>query len=157
MRVPWFVPVVVVASWACTHHRPLSQLSEVLGRDVEILTDNGEKLDGELAQIEPGLVFLTRHGAFDADLIVWVRDFRAGLGALEGMAVGVVIGATAGAVAAWRDTPNVETLGVLSLCVLGGAVIGALRGSRIIYSDREQPRFVPSGPPGSVLGITRTF
>jgi hypothetical protein len=51
-------------------------------------------------------------------------------------------------------------LGGVVFGVLGGAVggiIGLARGSRFEYSYGDQVRVIPTGPPGSTVGMTVTF
>lgn len=111
--------------------------------------------------------------------VVEVREKRHGLGALHGLGWGILGGAAVGAVIGFADgddacdTSRGEdcffnfTAGEKAVLIgayfgilggLGGAIVGAIIGTTDVYKDDPTPpRVMPSGPPGSVAGMTVTF
>jgi hypothetical protein len=169
--------IVVALATACTHHKPGSSLHEAAGREVVIEAAGHEQIAyvdvtplGTVLRAPDGQIIPLAGGER-------VVDVQRGRGALLGLGIGFLAGALGGAVAglASGDDPPCEGYCLLTLsaggkAVIGGVmfgslggligiVVGAGRGSRVVYSfgGEQQYHVTPSGPPGSVAGATVTF
>ncbi len=161
----------------CSHQVPLAQVHELAGEgEVEVRTTSGESIDAVPIAAPGGVTFIPRTGGtLPADAIAEVRDVRHLRGAVEGLGLGALIGAGTGAVLGYAEGDDqctgecflafsAETKAILGAIVVGGLgagvglVIGALKGSTIIYSNESSGIAVrPIAPPGSVAGLTVTF
>ena len=131
-----------------------------------------------------GVAFATSAGVLPPNMVARVTEVRRGRGALQGAGIGFLIGASIGAVLGYTDGddqcanstsphPSLEpnpslcitlfTAGekaLLAATVIGGTgaifgtLVGWMTGSNVIYSYGEQIRVTPTGPPGSVGGVT---
>ena len=168
--------VVLLVGGACTHHRPVTQVSALAGKDVTVETTNGARVSVTAEQTPAGLSFRTGTGYVAPQVVARVVERRRGRGALEGFGIGLGLGFVTGAIAGyakgddddcggqehcvvWTAKTKAFTFG-MTLGILGGGfgfVIGLLRGSHFVYSYGDQVRVTPIGPPGSVGGVTINF
>lgn len=165
--------MAVLAS-ACTHSRPFSAVNEVEGR-VIVRTIDGREEHATIVSTPTGKVLQSDSGAtIDLGNVVKLTDQRSLRGALEGFGIGGGIGFGVGAIIgiADGDDPPCEdhcidftagekaVLGGILLGIVGGGVgliAGAIRGSQVIYEGGETPMVRPTGPPGSVVGVSIDF
>jgi hypothetical protein len=177
MHAPIFVCLAAAAG--CASQRPLSELHQVAGKQVEVSV-NGHPSENAIAiQQGDGLVLRTRDGDVPLASATQIVDIKRGRGAAQGLLVGLLVGVGAGIAigfAAGDDEPCPDDghlclfnftagdkaaiwgilLGALGLGT--GAVIGYTHGARDVYDlSTPQPRFVPTGPPGSAIGGTVRF
>ena len=178
MRFVVVVLIVLVA--ACTHHRAASNVYDLDGSKVRFVSMGQPIQDGRAVLTARGLMFRTDAGDVPVADVVLVEDVKHWRGALEGLGIGLLSGVVAGGViglASGDDTcePGARdqcyyyldtkwdkaAIGAILLGGFGGAiglVVGTFGGSRDVYVlEASQPQFVPSGPPGSVLGGTWRF
>ena len=161
----------------CTYHRRIQDVHEVAGKVVTVETYDGASIDVRAEPAFDGLTFRTYDGRVVlAGEVARVVDRRRGRGALEGFGVGAAIGIVGGVAAGIASGDDVceheghclltfsaadkAFLGAIFFGALGGgvgAVVGAVRGSHFVYSFGEQTRVIPTGPPGSVGGMTIVF
>jgi hypothetical protein len=162
---------------ACTHNRPFSAVHEVEGR-VIVRTLDGQEQHATVVSTPTGKVFQSDSGAtIDLGNVDKVTDQRMLRGALEGLGIGGGIGFGIGAViglASGDDEPCEDrhgycvdftagekaVLGGVLLGIVGGGVgliAGAIRGSQFHYEGGEVPVVRPTGPPGSVVGVSIDF
>lgn len=182
----WSVRALVacVAVSGCAHHRPWSEVHDVDGEDVELEVEGDlVRRRGKAVLTPRGLVFRTADGAeIPLAAVTAVSDMKRWRGALEGMGIGAGGGFVVGAAIGIADGDDScedavrlvaeceadkmtrwekAALGGIILGVLSGGaglVVGTLTGSRDHYRfQTEQRRFVPTGPPGSVVGVTVKF
>jgi hypothetical protein len=175
------VVVSLIALMAgCTHRRPASAVYGVDGSKVRFVATNQPIQEGRAVLTVRGLMFQTDTGEVSIQDVETVEDVKHWRGALEGVGIGLLAGVVAGGaigLASGDDTcePGARDLcydylqtkwdkaaiGVIVLGGLGGfvgLVVGTLAGSRDVYVlEAPQPQFVPSGPPGSVMGGTWHF
>jgi hypothetical protein len=170
--------VVVLA--ACTHARPISSIHELTGKRVTVETYSHQRIEVYVERAPDGVAFRAEDGGGYVPVaeVAKVVEKRVGRGGLEGLGIGALAGASFGAIlgyAAGDDECNADdghwciltfTAGekaVLSGILLGGlggllgGVVGLAHGSRDEYSYGEQVRVIPTGPPGSTVGMTVTF
>src|SRR6185503_15868448 len=154
---------VVVLVAACTHHRPIADVSAVAGDDVTVETYGGESIDVKAEQAPDGLTFRTYGGGYIMPgNVARVVETRNAQGALEGLGIGALVGVVGGAALGYADGDDVceneghciltfsavdkATIGAVVFGVIGGGIggaIGLIRGSRYIYSYGEQIRVTP--------------
>lgn len=180
MRIAPLVCLVAVAG--CTHQRRLTHVGELANMDELEVTGNDGRTDDVEGFAERGGEYALRTeggGIIQYADIKQVVEIRRGRGALEGFGIGALIGGGTGIIlglASGDDTCENEghcwfTLSAEGKAILGGIflggtagllglVVGAMRGSRFVYSTdggQSSPRFVPHGPPGSQVGATFRF
>lgn len=152
---------VVPVLTGCTHHYDIANAHEVVGEEVTLQGQYGHEVTAVGVANGGGVVFYDRAngGMVPDNEIVRIKDVRHGRGALEGLGIGGGIGVGVGVLAGLAsgdDECDSETsdhggcwfsfsagdkamiFGVL-LGGLGGflgLVVGAMKGSTIIY---EQP------------------
>jgi hypothetical protein len=160
---------------ACTHERPISTLYYLAGERVTIETTDGVDVEAFIEPAPGGVTYRSHTGYVPAANVARVIEKRRARGALEGLAIGALIGAAAGAILGYADGDDVcpDTgwcffefsagekafyAGTFLGAVGGGlgALIGFIHGSHFVYYG-EQVQVMPSGPPGSVGGVTVTF
>ncbi|HEY5924342.1 MAG TPA: hypothetical protein VIV11_21845 [Kofleriaceae bacterium] len=167
-------PILFLAG-ACTHHRSIAGVGSVAGKDVIVETYDGVDVNVTAEPAPDGLMFRGPTGYMDPAVVARVVERRHVRGAFEGLAIGAAIGVAGGAIigyASGDDTCDSEgcwfTLSASDKAFLGGmffgaiggalgALVGLVRGSLYVYSYGPQVRVMPSGPPGSVGGLTITF
>jgi hypothetical protein len=177
MRTPILASLAVVTS--CTHTQAIGDGRDLVGSRVIVEVTPGVEVDGVVVQGATGVQIEASNGTHSLWEVNKVTEVKALRGALEGLGIGSLIGLVGGAVIGFADgddecDPNQEcflafTAGekaAITGVVFGGfgaligLVAGALRGSRDVYEINgasPTPRFVPSGPPGSVGGATIRF
>lgn len=167
---------VVLLLVACTHARPISTPSGLVGKRVTVETYDGAKVSVVVQHTTTGVTYRGPFDDVDPATVTRITEARRGRGALEGLGIGALSGATIGAVIGFAlgeddcASPSfcgyrvtaVEKAGIVGAFGAGvgglvGAFIGYARGSRFVYSNGEQMRVVPNGPPGSVAGVTITY
>lgn len=173
--------VAAIGLVACTRHHPLSALPERAGQ-VLARTREGYIFDVTVGVEAGQTVLRDRRGLpLPLDVVVEVVEKRRWLGALHGLGWGVLGGAAAGAVLgyasgdddcntsrgedmcyyAFTAGENAVFLGAFFgiLGGLGGLIYGAGTGAKDVYRAEPgtAPRVMPSGPPGSVAGMTVQF
>jgi hypothetical protein len=177
MRASTFVGLVVAVG--CASHRPVLEVHEVAGKEVEISVP-GQPVQSAIAiQQVDGLLFRTQGGDVPLESVTRVVEIKQRRGALQGMGIGLGIGVVSGVIigfAAGDDEPcpddgqlclfnftgaDKAALAGILLGLLGaatGGVVGYTLGARDVYDvPASQPRFRPTGPPGSVVGGTVRF
>lgn len=164
------LPLVVTA---CTHERPITELHRVAGKRVTVETYNHEDIQAVAIRAPDGVTFANDAGVLPPTSVSRVIERRHGRGALEGAGIGFAIGAVAGAVLGLADGDDecpdtgwcffvfsAEEKAVLGGATFGsigglvGLVVGAVSGSQFVYSYGDHIRITPTGPPGSVGGVT---
>jgi len=171
------VVALTTVTTACTHHQSFRTLPDQAGKEVEVTTQNGTELVAHV-DVSPGGYGL-REPSGQVLAFENVREVVAvkrGRGALEGLGIGALIGAGTGVVMGLASGDDecegfclfqmtAEEKAVVGGILMGGLgsvvglVVGAVRGSRDVYSfgSEQQFKVTPSGPPGSVAGATVTF
>jgi hypothetical protein len=166
--------VVLVA--ACTHSYPITDAYELEGEHVTVETHSNESIEVVVEPAPDGVAFRSQTGYVSIADVARVVDKRRGRGALEGLGIGLLIGAAGGAIVGYADGDDecppegwcILTFTAGEKALLGGmffggvgglvgGVIGLVRGSRVEYSYGERVRVIPNGPPGSTVGMTITF
>ena len=161
---------------ACTHNRPFSAIDEVEGR-VSVRMVDGYQQYATVVSTPNGKVLQSDSGAtIDLGNVVKLTDERSLRGGLEGFGIGGGIGFGVGVligIADGDDPPcndhgfcidftagEKAVLGGIILGILGGgvgAIAGIVRGSQFVYEGGEVPVVRPTGPPGSVVGVSIDF
>ena len=162
----------VIALVGCTHHRPLAQVGEVEG-EVSVEVSGARTVDAVAVADGLGVSFVAKDGgAIASEHVTRVVDRRHGRGAAEGLGLGALAGVVTGVILGYSSgddecnedqwcilTFSAEEKAVLAgfgLGVLGaglGLVVGAVKGSTIIYENAETGVVVrPSGN-----GVAVTF
>lgn len=168
---------MIAAAFAtgCTRHLDVVNASYLAGREVSIDTGSGHAEPGTMSS--DGMMVHTAHGDLRLDEVRTITDTRRARGALEGFALGFLLAGVPAGVLGYSSGDDTCDAG--KICILPftagekaglyggafgmaggliGAVIGAVRGSHDVYdvggASEVQPRFTPSGPPGSVAGLT---
>lgn len=167
----------IALSTACTRHLDVINPSDLAGRHVSVDTGSGHSEPGTMSS--DGMTVYTAHGDLRLDEVSSITDTRRVRGAFEGGAiVGLILAVPAAALAySSGDDKCGEGICILPMTAgekaglaaggffmfgsVIGAVIGAIHGSHDVYdiggASEVQPRFTPSGPPGSVAGMTVRF
>jgi len=150
--------------------------------DIQAVAIPAARFDAEAEH--DGLTFASDVGVLRPSEVAKVTVVHRGRGALEGAGIGFLIGAASGAALGYADgddecassmsnhpssEPNLslciklftaEEKALLGAAVIGGiggligTIVGAVTGSSDVYSYGEQVRITPTGPPGSVGGVT---
>jgi len=166
----------------CTHHRPLTELSEVVGGELTVETTSHQRIDARAYPSADGVQITNEDrqpiATGEIDEVTEIKRGRGaleggGIGALGGIAAGVILGFAAGddpcdenverdCYYAFTAGQNAMIFGIIfgGLGGLGGLVVGAIIGSRDVYKMSEGSmiqQIRPTGPPGSVGGVTITF
>lgn len=173
-------PILMLIA-SCTHQQPQSTLHERYGEDVNVVLATGMGIDARVEQTPTGFVLRDTQGnVVPYESVGSVEHVSHGMGALEGLGLGVLIGGGVGAVSGLAsgddrcdDTENecdvfnftagekAILFGILIGGVGGlvGLAVGAVKGSKDVYSfgASQQYRVTPSGPPGSAVGATITW
>jgi hypothetical protein len=175
---PFFALAAVTA---CTHHKDIVEAHEIEGA-VEITTTNGATIEAEaVGQMNRHKSFVAKDGSGVVPdvAIARIEDTLHGRGALEGLGIGALVGASVGAVLGYADgddecnsdegqwcilTFSAEekaAFGAIGLGIVGGGiglVVGALKGSTVIYEDKQSETVVRAvAPAGSQVGVTVSF
>lgn len=164
------LPLLVMA---CTHERPVTELHQIAGKQVTVETYAHDEVQVVAIRAPDGVTFANDAGVLPPTSVAKVTDVRHGRGAAEGAGIGALIGAATGAAIGLADGDDecspegwcflAFTAGekaVIAGVLLGGVggviglVAGAITGSKFVYSYGEQVRVTPTGPPGSVGGVT---
>jgi hypothetical protein len=174
------VAVSFVLLAACTHHRPLHQAQGLANGD-EVVAENhvGQSQPARVVHGPNGeLQLVSPIGVLPSQQVARIKETSHGMGAAEGLGLGVLIGGTIGALAFYSSgddecngegegqwclfTLSAEEKAVLGGIALGGVggliglVVGAAAGSTTIYEDGDT-RITPIAPQGSTAGVTVTF
>ena len=121
--------------------------------------------------VQGGFVAKYNGGPIAPMYVSKVVDTQHGRGALEGLGLGALIGGVTGAVIGYaaadeddylfNSKGEVAVVGGLVFGTMGalvGVVVGAVKGSTIIYEHKATGTAVRvNGPPGSVAGVSVTF
>lgn len=164
------LPLVVIG---CTHEKPITELHQVAGKRVTVETYKHEDIEVVAIRAPDGVTFANDAGVLPPTAVAKVTEIRHGRGALEGAGIGFLIGAVAGAAIGFADGDDecspegwcfvafsaeekavIAGIGIGGIGGLIGLVAGGLSGSRFVYSYGDQVRVTPTGPPGSVGGVT---
>ncbi|MEJ7601696.1 MAG: hypothetical protein WKG01_27590 [Kofleriaceae bacterium] len=168
---------LLAAAAGCTHNRTPVDIQQVIGKQVTVVTLDRNTATAYGDHVAAGIVFRDPSGRVipneHIDHVIKVSHRR---GALEGLGLGLAIGAGFGAVlglASGDDQCEREcyiaftagekaVVGAIVFGTLGsgiGLIVGAIRGSRSVYSfgRGHELHITPSGPPGSVVGATLAF
>ena len=174
--------LVVPVLSGCTHHYNIANAHELAGEEVTLEGQYGQQVTAVgVANGAGGIVFYDRaNGGMVPDLeIARIKDTRHARGALEGLGIGGGIGAGIGILAglasgddecsnedeggcflSFSAGDKAMIFGVL-LGGLGGFVgliVGAMKGSTIIYEQPSSGVTVRvGGPSDSVAGVTVSF
>ncbi len=172
------VPFVLLVA-GCTHNRPLNQVREVAGSQVEVSGMYGQAVTVQAVSQGNDVAFIDKSngGYVPAGEIVKVTDVRRGQGAIEGLGIGALVGAGIGVVAGFAsgdDKCDEESWCILTFTAeekaafggillgmtggLVGLIVGATMGSTYIYSNESTGvAVIPIGPKDSVAGVTVKF
>lgn len=172
--------LVFLAVAGCTHHKNITEAHELAGDEVVLEGQYGHQVTAVGVAAPGGVTFFDKAngGMVPSHEIVKIKDVSHARGALEGLGLGVGIGAlTGGAIglASGDDDCSNEDhgcflefsagekaaiLGILlgGLGGLVGLVVGAAKGSTTIYEhSRAGVTVRVGGPEGSTAGLTMTF
>src|ERR1041385_7735190 len=83
---------------ACTHERPITELHTLAGKKVTVETYNHEDVQVVAIKAPDGVTFANDSGVLPPTVVSKVTEVRHGQGALEGIGIGFLIGATTGAI-----------------------------------------------------------
>jgi hypothetical protein len=167
--------IALVVMSACTTQRHIATLNA--GKSVTVMTVDGAEVEASVLSHPTEIILADRSGRIiQTQHIAQVVDVNHGRGALDGALIGGLTGLAFGAVlgfAAGDDecddfcilTFTAEEKAALIGSTFGivgagtGAIIGAIVGSRDVYTfgDSREVRITPSGPRGSVAGVTFQF
>lgn len=167
------VVLLPVAVMACTHERPITELHEVAGERVIVETYSHERVQATAIRGPAGVTFANDGGVLAPASVAKVTEVRHGRGAAEGGGIGFLVGAAVGATMGYLEgddqcppegwclfeftATDKAVLGAASIGVVGGLVgllFGGANGSHYVYSYGDQVRVTPTGPPGSMGGVT---
>jgi hypothetical protein len=171
------VVALTAVTTACTHQQSFKTLPDEAGKEVTVTTQNGSEFVAHVDVSPAGYGLREPNGqVVPFGNVREVVVVKRGRGALEGLGIGALIGAGTGAVMGlasgddqcegfclFQMTAEEKAVvgGILmgSLGGLVGLVVGAVRGSRDVYSfgNEQQFKVTPTGPPGSVAGASVTF
>ena len=166
--------LLFVALVGCTHQRSITTVHKVSNSWVTVETPQGE-VEAFAVRHPTGVLFKRQNGnVVDPSSVIRVTHVQTDRGAIEGYAIGFVLGAAGGAAlgyaAAKEDGGDFcillcsksegATLGALGGGLTAGAIgaiVGAIRGSRLVYETRTSSAIKWEGPPGSTAGMTVAF
>jgi hypothetical protein len=173
MRTPLLL--VVVAASACTHHQNIVEAHELVGEEVEVELYGRPPVEavGVHGRMPGTVDYVARNGeVIDGNSVIRVSDERHLRGAVEGLGLGALIGGGAGAILGFADGDDecdndhcwfqmsAEGKAVLFGFVFGvlgggvGLVVGAVRGSTIVYeSPSSQTSVRVGGNDGSLVTV----
>jgi len=176
MRTPLLV--AVLAASACTHHQNIVSAHELVGEEVEVELYGRPPIEavGVHGRLPGTTDYVAKNGeVIDGNSVIRVTDTRHARGAVEGLGLGALIGGGAGAVlglasgdddecesdhGCWFELSAGEKAVLLGFVfgVLGGGiglVVGAVKGSTIVYESQSSQMSVRVGGDGGSLVTVR--